>query len=141
MRPDPARLQPGHYPLRIELGLRFSDLDTLDHVNNVVVASYYQEVRVVLHRGFKDTDRPAGSRALVAHHAMDYLAEVNYPGQVMVGLRVALLGRSSYTLHQGLFQSGACVGLATTVMVHAEAGGARPLPPGMRAYLERFTGA
>ena len=106
----------------------------------MVVAGYYQEVRVVFHRGFTDTDRPAGSRALVAHHAMDYLAEIHYPGPVLLGLRVAQRARSSYTLHQGLFQSGTCAGLATTVMVHTEAGGPRPLPPGLRAYLERFTG-
>ena len=46
MRHNPRRLQLELYPYRTEITLRFADLDSQAHVNNVRITEYYQEARL-----------------------------------------------------------------------------------------------
>jgi acyl-CoA thioester hydrolase len=126
-----------HYPFVLTMRTRFSDLDPQHHVNNVVVAEYYQESRITFHRSIlgEQLERSHGERVLVAHHAMDYLAEIRYPGEVAIGVGVSRIGNSSYTLVSAMFQETLCVGVATTVLVHADAQGPAPLPEALRNLL------
>ena len=137
MKVNGARRELQSYPFQIELTARFSDLDPQHHVNNVVVAEYYQESRIAFHREIiaEQAQRPHGARILVAHHAMDYLAEIHYPGSVVIGTGVSRIGSSSYTLVAGMFQAELCVGLATTVLVNADTQGPAVLPDALRALL------
>jgi acyl-CoA thioester hydrolase len=125
------------YPFVLMMTTRFSDMDPQHHVNNVVVAEYYQESRIAFHRAILGDrlERSHGGRVLVAHHAMDYLAEIRYPGEVATGVGVSSIGNSSYTLVSAMFQETLCVGLATTVLVHADAQGPAPLPAALRDLL------
>ena len=106
------------YPVKVEILTRFSDIDEQRHINNVAVADFYQESRFGFHRSMKslDFERPRGSRTLVAHHEMDYLSEIEYPGRIWVGIEVSHIGNTSYTLSSGMFQNKQCVGLASTVL-------------------------
>ena len=125
------------YPFVLTMTTRFGDIDPQHHVNNVVVAAYYQESRIAFHRAIlgERLERRHGERVLVAHHAMDYLAEIRYPGEVAIGVGVRSIGNSSYTLVSAMFQETLCVGLATTVLVHADAQGPAPLPEALRNLL------
>lgn len=42
---DPQRLLLDNYSFQITIPTRFADLDTLRHVNNVAIASLYEESR------------------------------------------------------------------------------------------------
>lgn len=145
MKTGGVRRELDDYPFRLGMATRFSDLDPQHHVNNVVVAEYYQESRIAFHRALlpASRERGHGERVLVAHHAMDYLAEIRYPGEVAIGVGISRIGRSSYTLESGMFQTGHCVGLAMTVLVHADAQGPAPLPEALRGLLAQkvFAGA
>ena len=68
---------------------------------------------------------------------MDYLSEIEYPGTVWVGVGVTRLGNSSYVLASGMFQNERCVGLASTVLVHANAAGPLSIPEPLRLLLEK----
>jgi acyl-CoA thioester hydrolase len=127
------------YPVHVDILTRYSDIDPQHHINNVAVAEFYQESRLGFHRALNAMfwERPHGARTLVARHEMDYLAEITYPGTVIVGVGVVRIGNSSYTLGSGMFQNDACVGVASTVLVHADANGPAPLPPAMREVLEK----
>jgi acyl-CoA thioester hydrolase len=132
------RQQLSSYPVSIDIVTRFSDTDPQHHINNVAVAEFYQEARLEFHRTMADEFlRPEGSRVLVVHHEMDYLAEIQYPGVVIVGVGISRIGSTSYTFGAGMFQDGKCVGLASTVLVNANAQGPTPLHPEMRAFLEK----
>jgi acyl-CoA thioester hydrolase len=127
------------YPVHVEILTRFSDIDPQHHINNVAVAEFYQESRLGFHRALNAMywERPHGSRTLVARHEMDYLAEIAYPGRVIVGVGLLKVGNTSYTLGSGMFQNDACVGIASTVLVHANAQGPAALPSAMREVLEK----
>jgi acyl-CoA thioester hydrolase len=138
MKPNPRRLELDCYPFRAEMPIRLSDIDQQWHVNNVRIGEFYQETRISFFRELTEQSgahRAPGSRILVAHHSMDYLGEVHYPGTVVCALGVARIGRSSIELAGGLFQTGRCVGLCKTVIVHATAEGPVEIPQEYREML------
>jgi acyl-CoA thioester hydrolase len=139
MKSNAARLILRTYPVTVEILTRYSDIDSQHHINNVAVAEFYQESRLGFHRALNPShaERPHGSRTLVAHHEMDYLSEIEYPGTVLVGVGVARIGNSSYVLASGMFQNERCVGLANTVLVHANSAGPLAIPTPMRLLLEK----
>jgi len=138
MKTNPRRLALDSYPYHLEVATRLSDIDQQWHVNNVRIGEYYQETRVSFFRELSEqfgARRVPGSRILVAHHAMDYLAEIRYPGLVTSGLGIARIGKSSMELAGGLFQSGQCAGLCKTIIVHATAEGPVEIPQEYREML------
>ncbi len=140
MKPDPRRLDLGIYPYQTLIAVRFADVDPLWHVNNVKIAEYYQEARISFQGslyGQIDFERASGSRTLVVHQSIDYLHEVKWPGEVVLGVGVGHVGNSSFSLVSAMFQQERCVGLGTSVLVHASAEGSAPLPPPWREVLEK----
>jgi acyl-CoA thioester hydrolase len=140
MRHNPLRLQLATYPHRTETELRFADIDSQMHVNNVRVGEFYQEARVTFFRRLHDMgyQRPPGSRTLVAHQSIDYLHEITYPASIVVGLGVSRIGRTSWHLGMGLFCEERCVGLSTAVLVYGSEAGATAIPAEYRSGLELF---
>lgn len=141
MKPDAFRLKPETYPLSIIVPTRFRDLDTLGHLNNVAIGSFYEEGRAHLNRAALPADlrRAEGLRVLIVDVHIAYLAEAHYPGDIDVRAGVSRIGRSSYTIALALFQNGACVGACETVLVCTTVNGVRALPDAVRAALERVT--
>ncbi len=72
----------------------------------------------------------AGCSFVIASLHLDFQGEINWPGRVEVGTRVASVGRSSVTLEQALFQDGRCTATATTVIVQVDDGSRRSWPLG-----------
>jgi len=138
MKPDPARLDPSVYPLTVTVPSRFRDLDTLGHINNVAVGSFYEEGRAALNRTAFPPDyrRAHGMRMLIADVHISYLAEAHYPGDIEVRAGILSLGRSSYTIALALFQNGACVGVCETVLVNTDGERPAPIPEDGRHALE-----
>jgi acyl-CoA thioester hydrolase len=140
MKPNPRRLDLTIYPYRFELATRSNDVDLQRHLNNVRLMEFYQEGRVLFYRALRDEfqlERVHGLRTLVVHQAVDFLGEVKYPGLVTLAIGVLHVGNTSYTLGLALFQEGRCVGLASTVIVHATQEGAAPLSAQMREVLQK----
>ena len=141
MKINPGLLDPNIYRHSIEITPRFSDIDAQNHLNNSRITEFYQEARVSFsarlerEHGFK---RPAGSRSLVAHIAIDYLAEVNYPRPVTVKLGVANVGRTSQTLAIALFSEDRCAGFAKVILVNADANGPAPINDEWRQVLNLY---
>lgn len=131
MKPNPRRLDPSIYQDQFDIPARFSDVDPQWHLNNVRLMEYYQEGRLLFHQALRSQfrlERETGARILVAHHAVDYLREVTYPGVIRLCMGVLRIGTSSYTLGSALFQNERCAGLAVTVMVNGSETGSAPLP-------------
>jgi acyl-CoA thioester hydrolase len=105
------------YPLQTCEKLRYADTDRQGHVNNAIFATMLETGRVEL---LYSPDQPLfddGCAFVIASLHLDFLGEINWPGQVQIGTRVATIGRSSLTLEQGLFQEDKCVATARTVIV------------------------
>ena len=121
-------LQLQDFPLRTHEKLRYADTDRQGHVNNAVFSTMLETGRVEL---LYSPDKPLaaeGCSFVIARLELDFMAEINWPGQVDVGTRVARIGRSSVTLEQGLFQDGKCAAMARTVIVQVDDASASSAP-------------
>ncbi|WP_109526699.1 MULTISPECIES: acyl-CoA thioesterase [Nocardia] len=111
------------YPCHREISLIFADIDAYDHVNNVAITRFFEEGRVSLHRLIDESLSDGVSRRTVlVHLEIDYLAEVNYPGEVRLGIGVQRIGRSSIEFRAGLFQEGVKVAASCSVDVNTADG-------------------
>jgi acyl-CoA thioester hydrolase len=110
--------------------LRYADTDRQGHVNNAVFATMLETGRVELLYAPTAPIFEPGCAFVIASLHLDFLGEVTWPGQVDIGTRVAAIGKSSVTLEQALFQQGACVATAKTVIVQVSEASRRSQPFG-----------
>lgn len=75
---------------------------------------------------------------LVATHIF-YLAEMNYPSDVTVGVGVMRVGSSSYTLSCAMFnEQGDCVAVNQSTIANGENGRSAPMSNELREAATRF---
>ncbi|MXP22376.1 acyl-CoA thioesterase [Gordonia sp. HNM0687] len=125
------------YPAHVTEKVRYADTDRQGHVNNAVFATFLESGRVaVLYDPQAPLAQP-GTSFVIARLELDFRAEMTWPGDIVVGTRVASLGRSSIVLEQGIFQGDTCVATAKTVIVAFDESTrrSRPLPESAVAIL------
>ncbi|MEO9526604.1 thioesterase family protein [Roseibium sp.] len=126
------------FPLKARDKLRYADTDRQGHVNNAVFATFLEtgRVEVIVGDGLADT----GAAFVIARLELDFLAEVNWPGEVEIGTAVLDIGRSSFKLSQTVFQDLVPVAKAVTVIVqmNEDTRKSHPLTDNARAKLEKL---
>lgn len=126
------------FPLQARDKLRYADTDRQGHVNNAVFATFLEtgRVEVIVGDGLADT----GAAFVIARLELDFLAEVNWPGEVEIGTAVLDIGRSSFKLFQTVFQDLVPVAKAVTVIVQMNEATRKshPLTDNARAKLEKL---
>jgi acyl-CoA thioester hydrolase len=129
-RPRKPAPQFADYPHRVTDVVRFGDLDPQGHVNNAVFATYFESGRVAMFRSPDLGIGVANATFVLVRQEIDFLRELHWPGEVVVGTALAEFGRSSFTVMQAIFRDEACVaaGRATLVMVDMTDRRPRPLP-------------
>ena len=106
--------------------IRFADLDTLGHVNNVAFVTYFESGRV---RFMSDYGIPVDSQDVVwmaVKLTVEYKAQMNWPGNVDIGTCVSKIGRTSLVVGAGLFIDGHCTSTSECVMVLVDNKSGRP---------------
>ncbi|HYE51998.1 MAG TPA: thioesterase family protein [Azospirillaceae bacterium] len=118
--------------------VRFSDLDPLGHANNNAIGVYMETGRLGFHRAVGAHRHVPGRVFVLARTVVDYRAEVLYPGDLRVGVRLVRVGRTSWTLGTGLFVGDRCAatGEAVIVLIDRETRRPSPLPDALRQALE-----
>ena len=124
---------------------RWMDNDAFGHVNNVV---YYSWIDTAVNRFLLDRrllDLAASPViGIVAETGCRYVAQITYPDDVTVGIRVATLGRSSVRYAVGIFRATEHAASAEGHFVHVyvERAGMRPvaIPHDIRSALETIAG-
>ena len=96
--------------------LRFNDTDGLGHVNNAVFAVMLEQGRSEL---ALEVGLPMdGTQSLViVRLELDFVAEMNWPGDVDIDTVVSRLGGRSFTFSQTLTSNGVLTARAATVLV------------------------
>ncbi|MCA0322864.1 MAG: acyl-CoA thioesterase [Actinobacteria bacterium] len=86
-------------PYRVEVPLRWSDMDAYGHVNNVQYLRLLEDARVIGFREwFPDRD-VVGSGLVVTHHVIEYLRPLVYRSQpVEVEMWVTRVAAASFDL-------------------------------------------
>ncbi len=135
-------IQISDFAFRTPDKIRYGDTDRQGHVNNAVFATFFELGRVEML--FEPSAPPLepGTAVVIVRLAIDFKAEINWPGEVMIGTRVAGVGRSSVRIEQALFQNGKCAATAESVIVLMDEATrrSRPLPEAARAWLSKASG-
>ena len=126
------------FPLKARDKLRYADTDRQGHVNNAVFATFLETGRVEIIFGAGLADE--GAAFVIARLELDFLSEINWPGEVEIGTAVTEIGRSSFKLFQGVYQDGKPVARAVTVIVqmNEETRKSHPLTAQARTRLETY---
>lgn len=126
------------FPRHVREKLRYADTDRQGHVNNAIFATFCESGRAAF---LYDPERPlapAGTEFVIARLTIDFLDELNWPGEVEIGTGISRLGRSSLGLVQGIWAGERCVARAESVVVMTDqtTRRPRPLPEATRQALE-----
>ena len=118
------------------VSLRFSDQDSMGHINNVAFAAYVEQARVAFIDAFL-RNRGEGIDYILASVNIDYHREMYFPGTVDIGVRLIRIGTKSITTGYGLFKDGTHVATAGGVNVFFDTknGMTIPIPDNLRAIL------
>ena len=118
------------------VSLRFSDQDSMGHINNVAFAAYVEQARVAFINVFL-RNWGEGIDYILASVNIDYHREMYFPGTVDIGVRLIRIGTKSITTGYGLFKDGTNVATAGSVNVFFDTknGMTIPIPDNLRAIL------
>jgi acyl-CoA thioester hydrolase len=141
-----SRLPPGKradYRWFHHITTRWMDNDVFQHINNVNYFSFFDTAVTY----FEMTEKVVGLlegpvHCVVAEVACRYHNSLAFPDRVLVGIRVARIGRSSVRYEVGVFRNDDDVAAAEAHFVHVfvERGTQRPvpIPDDARATLNRI---
>ncbi len=123
---------------RLEIDVRWRDLDAFEHVNNANFLTYLEETRLAWMASLPGPWMDETCAPLLAAVKIDYRRPIGWPARIAVELSVARVGRSSLTLGHRIVAAADsdCVhadGDTTMVWVDRGGGGAVPLPAAVRA--------
>ena len=137
-KPDPALLDPAHYPFQLDIATRFGDLDMNQHINNVAMAGLFEDARVrfLYQTGTMGTAGPI--QPMTASFAIEFLRQAYYPTPLTFHVGVSRIGRTSHTVVQLAMQDGAAVALAHSVVVATRDGGPCSLPAAVEAVTRQW---
>ncbi|QLQ11108.1 MAG: acyl-CoA thioesterase [Nocardioidaceae bacterium] len=128
--------------------LRWSDVDVLGHVNNVVFLRLVEEARVDLLYGQGVLERKPDEGFLVVRHEIDYKAQLRYRKEPLpIDVWVERAGNASFAITSELYddrdQTRLLYARATTVLapVNMTTGFPHRVSPELREQLARWTDA
>jgi acyl-CoA thioester hydrolase len=124
--------------------LRNADTDQFRHVNNAVIATFFEAARMEIFAPPAIRPLMGGTNLAVVRLLIEFRAELHFPGRVRVGSTVAEVGNTSFRVRQGLFagvDDNCCANAeAVCVLVHGKTGRPHPIAPELRAYLLKHDG-
>ncbi len=120
------------------VSLRFSDEDSMGHINNVAYAAYVEQARVAFIDAFLKSGGPGGIDYVLVNVNIDFHREMHFPGTVDIGARVIRIGTKSITTGYGLFKDSENVATAGSVNVFfdIESGKTIPISEDLKRVLE-----
>jgi acyl-CoA thioester hydrolase len=134
------------YPVTITLPVQWGDQDALQHVNNTVFFRWFESVRIAYwgRTGMDTRMRETRVGPIMAAVACDFRRQVTYPDTVLVGARVARIGRTSVAMEYAAVSASAravaAEGRSTVVVFDYNAGTPVPVPDEIRLAMEAIEG-
>ena len=138
MNIDPK--DPETYPVWTKDTIRYRDLDPNEHVNNGAINEYFEDGRVRFRKDYLTcAAHDILSGFALVRFTVEYHRPLFFPGEVDIGTAITRIGRTSYTLVQGLFRDGQCVASAEviSVLIDTQTGAPTPIPNEVRSVMEQ----
>lgn len=116
---------------------RFYETDAFRHINNTVVAGWFEAAREPIFRIFAPSMRPEDLSLILARIEIDFVAQIHYGHEVTIETGIEKIGNSSFVVLQRAWQQGREVARGRAVQVHFDWGTekSQPLPDELRARL------
>lgn len=112
---------PQDFPYYQEIEVRYADLDTLQHVNNVTIMQYVENARIGYYQaaGIWDGKIRQGFGMVVASVKIDFVSSILFGDPVRVGIKTGRIGGKSITFRFQVenSQSGQVFARGEVVMV------------------------
>lgn len=128
----------------VDLALRWGDMDSLGHINNVQFARLFEEARVRAMQEWFGGERRAGVGMVVAHQEIEFAAPLYYSAEpVRCEIWVSRIGGKSFDFGCRLTSADGVVGAlseTTLAVLDLTAGRALEIPDDLRALLTEHLG-
>jgi acyl-CoA thioester hydrolase len=124
--------------------VRYADLDTLHHVNNVAIMAYVEHARTGYYKatGIWDGAIRSGFGMVVASVKIDYLVSIQYGNEVRVGIKTTNLGskrlRFAFSVESEDGETKFARGEVVMVAYEHAAGRSREIPEAWRRSLAAY---
>jgi acyl-CoA thioester hydrolase len=119
---------------------RFGDVDGLGHINNVVLAGWFELARNPLFRIFEPNLNLSHDHwpLIMAHTDYDFTDQLFYQYDVEIRTFVERVGTKSFTLYHEAWQQGRLCSLGRAVIVHFDflKNQSTPIPEDKKRLLE-----
>ncbi|HEY1089394.1 MAG TPA: thioesterase family protein [Archangium sp.] len=136
----------GSFPVKLEHRVAWGEMDAFGHVNNAnylrwfesARIAYFEKVAVSIGAGDASAWIPILGRATI-----DFRKPVSYPDTVTLEASVVKFGNTSFTMaYRAVSQKLglAAEGEAIVVLLEPGTGAKTPIPPGLRAAIEKLEG-
>ncbi|MEL7834316.1 thioesterase family protein [Fodinibius sp. Rm-B-1B1-1] len=93
------------FPHWTTLPIRFRDLDPLNHVNNAIFSTYYEEARIEFIQEVNNlaSQLKNGFSFVLANIEIEFIRPVEFPNDILIGTGIKSLGNSSITSFQAIY--------------------------------------
>ena len=116
------------YRFWCEEKLRNADTDLQGHVNNAIIATFFEAGRIELLADPAMAHIRRATAIVVARSLINFKKELFFPGSVRVGTRVSRVGRTSLDFDSALFAANGIVATAEVTCVLIDKGSRKPVP-------------
>lgn len=118
---------PDDHVVKLELQIRYADIDSYGHVNNAVFLSYFELGRVNFLKKHLPKDNIEKLSIVVARAEVDYLKEIKLGDHVVCETWISSVGNTSLVFDSLLKKNGIVAARSRITMVHVNRDG-RPDP-------------
>jgi acyl-CoA thioester hydrolase len=124
----------------ITISPRFGDVDGLGHINNTVIAVWFEQGRNGIFRIFEPNLNlsPETWPLIMAHTDFDFVGELFFQYNVEIRTAISRIGTKSFTVYHEAWQEGRLCAKGSAVIVHYDfiAKQSTPIPQDKKEALE-----
>ena len=134
------------FPVVLTLAVQWGDQDAMQHVNNVVYFRWCESARIAYFGRIGLADRRSTGHVgpILASIKCDFRRQLNFPDTILLGARIAHIGRSSLAMEHRVFslaqQAIVAEAESTMVVFDYTAGKPHPVPDELRRAIEALEG-
>jgi acyl-CoA thioester hydrolase len=132
------------FPVVVEQAVVWGEMDSYQHVNNVVYFRYFENVRLEYFRrlGWLEYEEETGVGPILAATQARFRRPLTYPDIISVGVRVSSMAEDRFTMDYRLvshtLEEVATEGQGTVVTFHYKKGKKVPVPEELRRRIDRL---
>ena len=142
--PEQSEVTMEQYPIRIEQPVQWGEQDGFGHINNMHFIRWFESSRIAYLLACDVDMTGEGVSPILAAVSCNFRKQIKYPDTVIVGARVASIGRSSMKIEHILQSktSGeiSADGDSTVVMFDYQSQKSSPITDALRARISELEG-